>query len=73
MKWIPIPQPPKKDVTEVLMARFKKGGELQTITRGFYYIDPEGDGFFAPSSGTGFTHWMPYEDYWKFMRQLPKE
>lgn len=75
-RWRPITQHPKcQFMMEVLMARFR-GNRLETIEHGFFYAD-DGDGYndayFAPSRGEGFTHWMPYEEYWKFMRELPKE
>ena len=72
MKWRSINNKPAgTESVQVLLARFE-GNILMSIYRAWWYADGDGDGFFAPSHGTGYTHWMPYDDYWELMQKTER-
>ena len=72
MKWKSVNERPQTtESIQVLLASFD-GNILKSISRGWFFADPDGDGFFAPNRNIHCTHWMPYEEYWEVMQSLER-
>ena len=59
--------------TRMLFAEFThRSNKLKKIVPGWWYAEGSG-GFYAPDKFIRFSHWMPYEEYWKAMEKVSKD